>query len=40
MVGDVDEDGGSQPAQTVVGSRLATWTMIRPEPDLLTMPIA
>lgn len=40
VIGDVDEDGGSQPAQTVVGNRLATWTMIRPEPERLTMPMA
>lgn len=40
VIGDVDEDGGSQPAQTVVGSRLATWTMIRPEPERPAMPMA
>ncbi|CAM5713945.1 hypothetical protein SALBM217S_08324 [Streptomyces griseoloalbus] len=32
--------GGSQPAHTVVGSRLATWTMIRPDPERRAMPMA
>lgn len=40
VVGDVDEDGGSQPAQTVVGSRLATCTMIRPALERWAMPMA